>query len=117
MNIESKPRLTDTAHFIGELNGGVVEQQLGHLLSDVALGVVTNGKKGRVVLTLDMEQISGAAMVKITSTVSHVTPTLRGKKSEEISAETPMHVNSGGKLTVMPENQTDMFRETGHAGR
>ncbi len=44
--MSAKP--TDVSDFIGELNAGVFEKQLGAVLSDVAAGVVANGKPGEV---------------------------------------------------------------------
>ena len=48
-------KATDVKNFIGDLNAGVFEQQLGRALSDVASGVITHGKKGQVKITLDLK--------------------------------------------------------------
>ena len=47
--------------------------------------------------------------VKISHKLKMVTPTKRGKKSEEDTTETPMWVGKGGKLTILPEDQGQLF--------
>jgi hypothetical protein len=41
------------------------------------------------------------------------TPTPRGKASEEDTTETPMWVNKGGKLTILQEDQGNLFTWAG----
>lgn len=96
---------TDTSQFIGDLNGGVFEQQIGRALSDVALGVTTHGKKGKVVVTIDFSQIADSNQVKIKHKIDYQVPTAKGTRSEDYTTETPMHVGRGGRLTLFPENQ------------
>lgn len=50
-------KATDATEFLNSLNGGVFVQQLGRALSDVGAGVVDHGKKGKVVITLELSQI------------------------------------------------------------
>ena len=47
--------------------------------------------------------------MKISHKLKMVTPTKRGKKSEEDTTETPMWVGKGGKLTILPEDQGQLF--------
>lgn len=92
-----------------ELNGGVFLQQVGRALSDVAMGVVINGdksKKGKVTITFDMVRIGESSQVAVKHTLSYSKPTARGKTSEEAATDTPLYVGRGGRLTVMPDNQT-----------
>ncbi|KTC14593.1 hypothetical protein [Pseudomonas sp. ICMP 10191] len=82
----SKP--TDTSEFLNELNGGAFASQIGHALSEVAAGVVDHGKAGKVVITLDFSQIGESSQVKI---------------------NTPMHVGSGGNITLFAEKHDQLF--------
>jgi hypothetical protein len=107
---------TNTEKFLGELNGGVFEQQIGAAITDVASGVAEHGKGGKVTITLDFSRIGDSAQVKIKHKLSYSIPTLRGSRSEEVTTETPMHVNPSGSVSMFPENQTDMFRQTAHSG-
>lgn len=103
---------TNLAEMIGDLNGGVFAQKVERALSDVALGVVTHGdkgKSGKVTLTFDMKRIGESNQVALRHTISYVQPTTRGKKSEDDSTETPLHVGRGGKLTLMPDTQQRLF--------
>lgn len=47
--------------------------------------------------------------VMIKHKLAYVRPTPRGKSSEEDSTETPMYVNRGGKLTILQEDQGQLF--------
>lgn len=94
---------TDTAEFISELNAGVFAQQIGHALSEVAAGVVDNGKAGSLTLTFSMKQIAGQHQVAINHKLSYKVPTKRGSRSEDTALDTPMYVGEGGRLTLFPE--------------
>lgn len=103
--------LTDLNEFFDELNCGVTRQQLERALSDVALGVVTHGdkgKKGKVVLTFDMSRIGESTQVSLKHRLEYRAPTARGKRTEDVTTETPMHVGRNGKLSLMPDNQPDL---------
>lgn len=104
---------TDVKTFLGDLNGGVLAEAVGHILSSVALGVVEHHKDGEVTIKLGLKQIGESNQVKITHKLSFVKPTKRGKATEESTSETPMHVNAGGKLTLFPENQGQLFGKNG----
>jgi len=45
---------TKVEQFIADLDGGVFEEKLSAILSDVAASVIDHGKKGTVSITLDM---------------------------------------------------------------
>lgn len=106
---------TNIAEVLGELNAGVFEQQINAAVSDVALGVVTHGKPGDVVIKLSIKQIGDSNQVAVTHKLSYVKPTTRGKISEETSADTPMHVGRGGELSLFPNTQTRMELGAGAA--
>lgn len=48
---------TDAPQFIADLSGGNFSQQLGIAISEVAQGVVANGKKGKVQVTINIARI------------------------------------------------------------
>jgi hypothetical protein len=103
------PIPTDTTVFLNELNGGAFASQVGHALSEVAAGVVDNGKAGKLVITLDFCQIGESCQVKIKHKLDYKVPTQRGTRSENTSLETPMNVGSGGKITLFAETHDQMF--------
>ena len=100
--------LTDLESLFDELNGGVFRQQLERALSDAALGVVTHGdkgKKGKVTVTFDMSRIGESTQVNLTHKLEYRVPTARGKRTEDVTCDTPLHVGRNGKLSLMPDNQ------------
>lgn len=92
-----------------ELDAGVFAGKINRALSDVAMGVVQTGKKGKVSITLDMEQIANSHQVKLKHSLKYIKPTGNGKVTEENATETPMHVGPRGKLTMFPDNQEKLF--------
>lgn len=105
---------TNITDFISELDGGVFENKLSRAISDVAIGVVNEGKPGKVVITLDMKPIGNGHQVAIDHKLSFVRPTRKGKLSEEDATQTPMHVGPQGRLSMFPENQNQLFDKQGH---
>lgn len=103
------PNPTDTAEFLGELNGGAFASQIGHALSEVAAGVVDHNKAGKLVITLDLSQIGQSSQVSIKHKLEYKVPTMRGTRSENTTLDTPMFVGSGGKLTLFQERHDQMF--------
>jgi hypothetical protein len=100
---------TDFAALLCDLNAGVFEQQLNAAISDVAANVVTHGKKGELVLKFSLKQIGTSNQVAMTHSLKFVVPTQRGKIVEDTTTETPLHVSKGGKLSIYPEQQAEMF--------
>ncbi len=93
---------TNVQDFMGALGAGTVEKKLGMLLSSCAEGVVLhgNGKKtGEVNLKLKLQQVGENNQVTVVSVISHTTPTPTGKKSEDDSTMSVMHVAKRGKMT------------------
>lgn len=105
---------TDVDQFLADLDGGLVVEKLGKLLSHVAAGVVDHHKKGKIQLTIELGQISNASQVKAHGTLKFTAPTMRGEQSESQSFDTPFYVGSGGRVTLFPEDQTDMFGRQGN---
>ncbi len=94
---------TDTAQFVSELNGGVFEEKLSHILSEAALGALEygSGKKAATVqCTFTIKPIGDNQQVMISHKLSNAIPTKRGKKAEEDTTETPMFVGKGGIMTI-----------------
>lgn len=105
---------TNVPAFVGDLYGGVFEEKLSAILSEVAAGVTTfDGKQGKVTIDLTFKKLGAASQVNIAHKLSYTVPTMRGKMSEEDVTETPMYVNSGGALSLFPENQGQMFDKHG----
>lgn len=105
---------TNITDFLAELDGGVFEQKLSRAVSEVAIGVVNEGKPGKVTITLDMKPIGNGHQVTIDHKLSFVRPTRKGRLSEDDSTQTPMHVGPQGRLTMFPENQNQLFDKHGH---
>lgn len=99
---------TNVNDFIEELGGGVFAEKLAHTLSEAALGTIIHGngtKKGKVTIELTFKQIGENDQVSISHKLAHVTPTKRGKRSEEDTTETAMFVSRGGVLSVAPPKE------------
>ena len=99
---------TNVEEFIGELNAGIFREKLAHVLSECALGTVTHGngkKKGKVTIELTLNQVGENNQVIVSQKLASITPTKRGKKSEEDTTETPMHVGRGGAMTATPPKE------------
>lgn len=96
---------TNVPEFLGDLDGGILEQKLGTVLSDVARGVVNHGKAGKVTLELSISRIGESSQVQLKHKLSFAKPTRRGKATEEDTTETPMHVANNGALTLYPDSQ------------
>lgn len=103
------PTPTDTAEFLEELNGGAFASQVGFVLSDVAAAVIEQGKGGKVIITLDFSQIGQSSQVMIKHKLEYKAPSKGGHRGESTAIETPMHVGTGGKLTLFQEKHDQMF--------
>lgn len=112
---EGKRDKTDISQMIGELNGGQVEQMLNIALSDAALNTLTHDKVSTVTLQIKLSRIGDSNQVSAVSTVAYKVPTKRGSRSEDYATDTPMYVGAGGKLTVTPDNQIDIFKKRSRA--
>ncbi|HCB0044705.1 TPA: hypothetical protein MYL10_003828 [Klebsiella pneumoniae] len=112
----SNDRMTNVPDFLGELDAGVFINKIAGALNNAALGVLNNGSKGKVVLTFDIDRMGNSIeekRVMIKHKLQYITPTPRGKVSEEDTTETPMFVNRGGKLTILQEDQGNLFTLSG----
>jgi len=102
-------KATDATEFLNSLNGGVFVQQLGRALSDVGAGVVDHGKKGKVVITLELSQIGESNQVKVNHKLDYTVPTKRGTKREDTTLDTPMYVTPNGLELFQTDPTRQMF--------
>jgi len=88
-----------------DLDAGIFLGKLDKAMREVALGVVTNGRMGKVTVEFKFEQIGQSQQVNLKHKIKYDKPTARGKFIEEDETETPLHVNRGGNLSLMPDTQ------------
>ena len=104
--------MTDVPVFISDLDAGIFENKFAAALNAVALGVLNNGGKGKVMIEIDLSRLSNSMeekRVMLAHKLKFIAPTPRGKTAEEDTTETPMYVGRGGKLTIMQEDQGQLF--------
>src|SRR5512138_3809285 len=102
----------DFTETLGELDAGVFASKLSRAVADTALGVMTNGdkgKKGKVTITLEFSRIGESSQVNVDHTLVYSKPTKRGKSSEEDTTQTTFYVGRGGHLSIVPHNQGQLF--------
>lgn len=104
---------TNVNQFIVHLDGGVFEEKLSTILSDVAASVVDHGRSGEVNINLKIKQIGSSHQVQVDHTLKYKRPTSKGNISEDNSTSTPMHVGKRGAMSFFPENQGTMFDKKG----
>jgi len=108
---------TKVEQFVADLDGGVFEEKLSHILSQVAGSVVDHGKKGKISIELEITQIGNGHQVKVDHKLKYSRPTARGTQSEDEKTSTPMHVGKGGAMSFFPENQHQMFGKKGEVNQ
>ena len=106
---------TNIAELLGELNGGVFEQQINRALSDVAANACQWRKDGEVLLKFTIKPIEDSNQVALTHFIKSTTPKQRGRVIEEHITATPLHVGRGGQLTLFPNHQTELELGAGAA--
>ena len=99
----------DIGTLLGDLDAGVFNQRLEAAMRDTAMGVVTTGKKGDVTVKFSLERIGDSSQVTCTHSIKFKKPTAKGNATEEATTKTPLHVGTGGVLSLFPESQPDMF--------
>lgn len=115
----SEPRKQQTktnfTEVMADLNGGVYHEQVStafDLVNEAVVNYGDKGKSGKVVLTFDITRLDETNQVLVKHSLSYRHPTKRGKKSEDSVSSTPMHVGTRGRMTLLPDTQTDMFDTT-----
>lgn len=102
---------TNFEEILHDLDGGVFAQRIGAALSEVAAGVAYTGRKGQVTISFDLKKLTDI-QVQIDHKIKFVAPTQRGKRTDEATTATPMHVGARGRLTLFPESQPSLLPET-----
>ncbi|MHC5351664.1 hypothetical protein [Metapseudomonas furukawaii] len=100
---------TDINDFFGSLNAGIFGQQIGAALSEVGTGVVEFGKKGKLIITLELSQIGESNQVKINHKLDYLVPTKRGSRREDTALDTPMYVTAKGLELFQTDPTAQMF--------
>lgn len=103
--------------FISELDAGVLEQKLDRVLRDVAMATINTGKTGTVALSMTLKQIGNTHQVTVSAELRHVKATANGKMTEINTTHTPMHVGSGGTLSIFREDQNQLFDKLGNINK
>lgn len=104
--------MSDVAEFIGELDAGVFEEKLARILGDTAMAAMANSKEGEVTLKFKIKPMS-PSQANVSHTIEFKAPTKNGKKSETNTTATLLYVGAKGKMSLFPENQTQMFDKKG----
>ncbi|MGR3808621.1 hypothetical protein SAMN05660772_01857 [Pasteurella testudinis DSM 23072] len=88
---------------LNELDAGVFTNKMTQALKQVALGVVTHNKQGKLTVEFVIKKADNDSdQVQISHKLKYDMPTKRGKLLEEDTTVTPMYVGRGGKLSVLP---------------
>lgn len=105
----NQPAATDITTLFNDLDAGIFSARLSAALRDTALGVVTEGKKGKVTITLDLERSGESSQLLMKHQIKYTRPTAKGKAMEEATTSTPLHVGVGGVLSLFPHAQPGLF--------
>lgn len=100
---------TDVQTFISDLDGGIFEEKLSRILSDVAAAVIDHDRQGEVTIKMTLKRIGTSHQVAVKHKLTYKRPTAKGSIVEDNTTETPMHVGPRGALTLFPPDQTDLF--------
>ena len=105
---------TDTNKFLNDLTGGAFTDQIGMALSDVAESVIATGKKGQVVITLDIEQMGDkeSSQVGVKHKLAYTAPEKFGSRKEDYARKTPMYVNKGGEVSLFANHTAGLFDQS-----
>lgn len=98
---------TDVPEFITDLDGGQFELLMSQALSESAAAAVDFGRVAEVTVKFKIEQIMGTHQVRIQHDTKFTRPTSMGKKSEETSGATVLHVGKYGRLTLAQPSLLD----------
>lgn len=96
------------SQLLDDLDAGIFDQKVTAAVAEAALGVVTTGKKGKVVITLDIKRIGDSNQVEMTHGLRYIKPTNKGKVTEEDTTATPLHVSARGHLSLFPATQQSL---------
>ena len=97
----------DVGELVTDLEAGMFERSLSVAMSQTALSVMLHGKKGKVSIEFEIDNIPGTSQVRVGHTIKYARPTASGKSSEEVNGATVLHVGKGGRLSL---SQADLFK-------
>ena len=100
---------TDVKEFIANMGDGLLEEKMGIALSEVALGIMKHGGKGKCSLSLEIEQVGQSSQVVIKHQLKFQKPTKRGALTETDTNATQYYVNSDGDMTLYPRKGIAQF--------
>lgn len=106
-------RGTDLPQFINDLDGGVFAEKVSRALSDVAAGVIDHNKPGELTLKFKLGRVGNSYRVALKHGLTYKVPEANGSYSQENTTESVMHVNAGGRMSMFPENQNQLFTRQG----
>ena len=107
---QSAAAATDVTEFLSDLDAGIFERKLSVALSQAAAAVTDHDKVGEVTVKFSLKKIAGTSQVNCTHLLTYSRPTSSGKVREEDKRSTVLHVGKFGRLSLVPEAQTDMFK-------
>ncbi len=94
------------AEVLGEIDAGVMERIASKSLCDMACNVMDQKRKGKIVITLELDHIKNTQQVNIKSSIKAHMPTMdNGDRMETVKRDTAMFVGKFGKLSVVPDTQ------------
>lgn len=99
------------AQFVGDLDSGDFETRLAIAIKTACAGTIRTGKVSSVNIDLSFSQVAHSRQLLVKHKLAFVEPTDTGKVSEESTKSTPMHYNADGTVTLMPDSQTDFFKD------
>jgi hypothetical protein len=108
-------KATDIPQFINDLDAGIIEEQLANIISEAAAAVINISEHrpkvtSKVTLDLKFSRNGNAAnQILVAATLDYKIPKMHGSASEDRTKVIPMYVNEGGRVTLFPDNQNDMF--------
>ena len=100
MHLKHPGAHTDVEAFVTDLEGGQFANMLSVALSQTAAAVVDRGKKGKVVVEFEIDDIPGTHQVRVEHYIKFTQPTERGKLIKDSSGATVLYVGKGGKLSL-----------------
>lgn len=107
---QSAAAATDVNEFLSDLDAGIFERKLSVALSQAAAAVTDHDKVGEVTVKFQLKKVPGTSQVTCTHLLTYQRPTSSGKVREEDKRSTVLHVGKFGRLSLVPETQTDMFK-------
>ncbi len=99
---------TNVSEFITDLDGDQFDRMLSIALGESAAATVDHDKVSEVHAKFVIERVAGSHQVTVKHTLKFQRPTADGKRSEEATRKTVMHVGKNGVMSLMPLNQLNI---------